>query len=332
MRASEEIFLLALDHTELRTLLAIRHLAGSQPLVEATMEELGAVTGYGRTTLSKAVQGLSNAGFIRVERTKRNLGKLYINRYHLLPCSPERTPTGVTGDSNDITTVTTVKTNYLITNSLYDTNSHMGKKGYKEILVGNTKKWVQRGEDTSGDDNIGGMGLFDDEKPAALKHKLSTDARDPKTRYRRPQEDWTAADVAVEFSLQLSRKFPLLPGLLNTGNLRGALAKNRKQFGITSMIELEILKMFVGDARMLSEAETKPELLYKRYLRMFTTHMDKALMALNMPTRKVIAMDEVAQEELSEYIYASDGREFDNSIVGRKSLAYHESKIEGKNV
>jgi DNA-binding MarR family transcriptional regulator len=41
-------------------------------------------TGYGRTSLSKAVSSLSNLGYIQVTRTKRNFGKLYFNKYRIL--------------------------------------------------------------------------------------------------------------------------------------------------------------------------------------------------------------------------------------------------------
>ena len=189
------------------------------------------------------------------------------------------------------------------------------------------EKWKPRGEDTAGDDEIGGVGLFEDEKPAAVKHKLSTDKRDPKTRGRRPQEEWTPADVAVEFSYQLAKKYPYLPGLLNTGQLRGALAKNRKQFGITAVIELEILRMFMADDS--KHRIDQPQLIYKFFLRMFTTHMDKALANLGMPTRRELS-GVVDDEPVEMYVYASDGRAFDNSMFGRRQLEKYEGKLKGK--
>jgi hypothetical protein len=202
----------------------------------------------------------------------------------------------------------------------------MRKKKYKEVHVG-SERWKPKGEDTSGDDDIGGVGLFEDEKPAAVKHKLSTDARDPKTRGRRPQENWTAADVAVEFSFQLSRKYPYLPGTFQTSPLRGALAKNRKQYGITPLIELEILRLFLGDSRNHKDAEQKPDLLYKRYLKMFQTHMSEALKNLGMPSMKELADVDLVHEKTEEYVYASDGQAFDNSIPGRYMLQRYEDKL-----
>ena len=48
------------------------------------MVELQDKTGYGRTSISKAVANLSALGYISVTRTKRNYGKLYKNRYVVL--------------------------------------------------------------------------------------------------------------------------------------------------------------------------------------------------------------------------------------------------------
>lgn len=49
-----------------------------------TMVELQEQTGYGRTQVSKAVASLSGLGLISVIRTKRNLGRLYKNKYTLI--------------------------------------------------------------------------------------------------------------------------------------------------------------------------------------------------------------------------------------------------------
>jgi DNA-binding MarR family transcriptional regulator len=49
-----------------------------------SMVELQERTGYGRTQISKAVATLSAEGYIGVTRTKRNLGRLYKNKYSVL--------------------------------------------------------------------------------------------------------------------------------------------------------------------------------------------------------------------------------------------------------
>jgi hypothetical protein len=322
MRKTEELFLLALEPAELRTLMALRHYEGSNSIADVTMGQLQLLTGYGRTTLSKAVSGLEVAGFISIERTKRNFGKLSKNRYTLLPCSVQRTSTHdyVAIDSNEN------KDNMVL--DYIDNNSHGSNSHNSHVVEGNMSSWSKKGEDLTGDDNIGGFGLLEDDKPVLSKSKLSTDKRDPKTRGRRPQDEWTPADVAAEFSFQLGRKFPLLPGLVNQGNLRQALAKNRKQYGISAVIEMEVMRLFLGDSRNLNDAESRPDLLYRKYLKMFTTHMDTALQNLGMPTRKEIA-EAVESEYGPEYLYASDGTEFENNIVGRKFLERYEAKLKG---
>jgi len=344
MEQPDELLLLSLEPVEARTLLALRHLASSERLVEATTESLGELTGYSPASLRRGLRGLEKAGLVETTRTKKEFGKFAQNRYKLTqpPLTDKRwePKPSLTDDSVgqepsltdersthgqvvDIANIDIPTSSHTVYNY---SDSHMRKKKYKEVRVG-SERWKPKGEDTSGDDDIGGVGLFDDEKPAAVKHKLSTDARDPKTRGRRPQENWTAADVAVEFSFQLSRKYPYLPGTFQTSPLRGALAKNRKQYGITPLIELEILRLFLGDARNHKDAEQKPDLLYKRYLKMFQTHMSEALKNLGMPSMKDMADTDVAREEVDEYVYASDGRSFDNSIPGRRMLEKYEDKL-----
>lgn len=179
------------------------------------------------------------------------------------------------------------------------------------------------------DSDIGGFGLFEDEKPASVKAKLSTDARDPKTRKRRPEETWTPADVAAEFAFRLSMRHPLIPGLVKTDAIRGALAKQRKQYGVTAVIELEILKMFMANDSFHKDWNIGDayKLLPGRYLRMFTTHMDEALRNLGMPSRRDLASVSVAIEPTAEYVYASDGTAFDNSMSGRLNMREYEEGL-----
>jgi len=306
--------LLGLDPKELRTFIALHQLANKKGVVDASMVVLGELTGYTRESLRLAIRSLEKKDLVATLRKKRNGGKLSRNIYTLYPCQENLASTGDSHISKPGVNV-----------FLYDLNSHSGHvtmPNQKEIIV---ERWKPKGEDTTGDDEIGGVGLFADEKPAAVKHKLSTDKRDPKTRGRRPEEEWTPADVAVEFSYQLAKKYPYLPGLLNTGQLRGALAANRKKFGITAVIELEILRMFMGDPS--KHRLDQPKLIYKYFLRMFTTHMDKALSNLGMPTRNQLANVDIDTEPVDLYLYASDGRTFDNSMYGRKALAEYEKKL-----
>jgi len=321
--------LLSLSPAALRTLLAIRHCLGSKKPVEATMETLEALTGYKRQNLSKGLVELKERGLIEVTRTKRNLGKYHYNRYSLPgipqdtlppepctpqdtlveePCTLEDTSTADSNSSNSYSD-TTIDKAYLTSNR---------KLKYKEFPI--VKRW--QGDE---DDGIAGFGLFGDEKPAAEKKKLSTDKRDPKTRKRRPQDEWTPNDVAAEFRDQLTKLYPYMPPLVNTKNLAGALAKYRKDSGITAIVELELLRLFVEDPRNHADWE-KGEMyqyLYKRFLNSFKTLMPTALKNLGITT------DTVPEEMKirTDVMYASDGREFANTIPGRKMLERHEQRL-----
>jgi hypothetical protein len=178
------------------------------------------------------------------------------------------------------------------------------------------------------DDHIVGVGLFGDEKPAAEKKALSTDKRDPKTRGRRPLEDWTPGDVAAEFRAQLTKKYPYMPPLVNTKELAGALARSRKSSGVTSMIELEVLRLFMADPKNHADWE-KSQLhgyLYKRFLKMLQTHTPTAMKNLGLnvvrPTKEV----QVFEDRVGK-VYASDGTEFDSTLPGKKALQRYEQKL-----
>ena len=190
----------------------------------------------------------------------------------------------------------------------------------KEILVG---KW-----NPEEDDNIAGVGRFDDEIAIAKAGK-PVSKRDPKTRYLRPQHEWTAADVASEFSSRVYARVRGIPGLVKTEAVRGALSKWRKEHGITALIELEIMDMYFADERILVNAKKNPKFIVGSFLRMFTTHLDKALENLGLPP---ITEEEpvVADSERRVYVYASDGKAFDNSLPGRKARDRYELSIKGK--
>lgn len=311
--------LLSLSPVALRTLLAIRVKMGSKMTLQATMEDLGTLTGYSRESLRKGILELQTGELLAVRRTKRNLGKLSVNEYSLPcqaelalspePCQPELASTAGKGSyiaiSNSDTTIS------------HTSNRKLKFKGIKVV-----NKWKDDG------DEIAGFGLFGEETSAADKKKLSTDKRDPATRGRRPQEEWTTYDVAAEFKHQLNRMYPYIPALVNTKNLAGALAKYRKDNGTNALIELELLRMFMADPAQHADWQKNQMhmYLYKRYLKLFQTHMPQALrnlgMAMGMPTKQVDAVKPKVTK-----LVASDGAEFDNTIPGRKAFESYEQKL-----
>lgn len=329
----EDEVLLSLTASEGRVVLALRSLADLHGVVQTTTEVLGGITGYSPATLRRAFRSLEDKSLLTTVRTKRNFGKFSVNNYTLAPSLiSERweSPPSLMGERS--TTGQGSSNSYIANININTINRGKIGKSRKEIILSGNKRWYPKGEDTSGDDEIGGFGLFESEQPSTVKMKLSVDARDPKTRGRRPQENWTASDVAAEFAYLVARKYPYLPGLVRTAELRGALAQNRKKYGITATIEMEMVRLFLGDSRMHHDAEQNPQYLHKRFLKMFNTHMDEALKNLGMPTRNQLANGVIDNEEHSEYVYASDGREFDNSIVGRKNLQKYEEKLRATDV
>jgi len=312
----DELFLLSLTPSELRTYLALRHLSDVSGLVKATMVELGEVTGYSRESIRLAVRELEGRGLVETHRTKRNLGKLYKNEYQLLQV--DLASTAVYTDSNSQQTMLTTKA--INTSYLLGADAPREAKMKKEIIL---NKWSP-----DADDNIAGVGRFDNEI-AIAREGTKVSKRDPKTRYLRPEAEWTAADVASEFSSRVYARVRGIPGLVNTANVRGALSKWRKEHGITALIELEIMDMFFADERILINAKKNPKFIVGSYLRMFTTHLDKALENLGMPP---ITEEQptVADSERRVYVYASDGKAFDNSLPGRKARDRYELSIKGK--
>ena len=93
----------------------------------------------------------------------------------------------------------------------------------------------------------------------------------------------------------------------------------RTRFQTTALIELEILKMFMVDEKNFKDVGDEAPHLYKRYLGMFRTHMNKA--------RENLGLVNPTEEVGDKFVYASDGREFDNTIVGRKALERYERKL-----
>lgn len=321
MKLPIEVFSYDLSHLEFRILACMYHLADRWMAIDATISDLCILTRSNPESVRKGVRGLEKANLVSTTRTKRNYGKLSKNRYTLLIPIHELVGSGQT-PTPELVVSTVDRVVNLTINSHELSNDKNTTYSYVEEEKLSTK-WRPEGESTDGDDNIGGVGLFDD--IAEEKPKLSTDKRDPKTRGRRPQEEWTPADVASEFSYLLGRKFPLLPGLVSVRKLGGALAKNRKQYKITSVIEMEVMQLFFNDERNYQDAQKNPHYLHGRYLRMFTTHLDEALDNLGLPPRNA----EVASvsNDRENFVYASDGKRFDNSIPGRTALRRYEQTL-----
>lgn len=343
MQNTEELRLLALAPAELRLLIAMRHLEDRWQEVTATMSELSELTGYGRTTLSRAVAGLESSGFITKTRTKRNYAFKSNNKYTLLHGSLQRTSTAedVQVEEN-AEFVTFAGKKIPFRRSPERTSTEVDNKDIvdnKDLLVINTSYLLvpagnqeQKQENemvnnwSDDDDNIGGFGLFEGEMTSAQKQQ-SLSKRTTKNRHLRPQDDWTAADVATEFASRLYKRIPGVPALINTNTLRGVLAANRKRFNLDATIEMECLERFFADERNITLVRQSPQQVIGIFVKSITASVQDVVSDLGMDDAPVV--DKPAE---SEYVYASDGREFDKSISGRAAMARYEEKLRNANV
>ena len=262
--------------------------------VNLTMAELSDLTGYSRTTLWRALQALEEMEMVDTTRTKRNYGKLYKNRYKLV-----ETSTAGQGNQDDSLTTEIV----IVKNATHS----LGAEGpeEEEQMV---NKWID-------EDDVAGVGLID-EKPVAQK----VSKRDPKTRHLRPQEDWTTWDVASEFARRVYDNVRGIPGMVNTANLRGALAKNRTKFGITADVEMTLMDKFFGDGRNLATIKKFPKGTVGLFLNFITNNISSV-------SNEVTVEEALVMAETLEYLIATDGRKFDNSVPGRKALERYEQKL-----
>jgi DNA-binding transcriptional ArsR family regulator len=276
------------------------------------MEELSALTSMSRTTLRRALVTLTDNGLVETTRTKRNLGRLYKNRYKVVVCE---TSTADSGDCNsqdiEITTLTTIVKN---------TSYSLGPEPEETSMV---NKWSEE------DDDQMAFGLLDEH---LVPEKVSK--RDPKTRAFRPQNEWTALDVASEFASRVYANVRGIPGLVNTQKLMFILANNRKAFGVTAEMEMELVDKFCADARNFTTIKKFP----KNTVGLFANFMTKNIQTTSAFTPdpktvdpKITMQKALAYAENIEYLVASDGRKFDKSMPGRLALARYEKKLEEDN-
>lgn len=296
--------------------------------VDLSMDKLGELTGTSRTTLWRDMSALEENGLVDTQRTKRNFGKLHHNKYRLIsPCFPPET---LEVDEKPVDDLPCFQPE-TSTAGQGSSNSHIANSHLTKSLVSNTsyylegvalerKKMVNRWSDD--DDNIGGFGLLEGEVSATHKGQ-TVSKRFPKTRNLRPQEEWTPMDVATEFSARVYARFKDIPGMVNTRALWGALAANRSKYNISAVIELEVMERFFGDERNLTALRKAPKSAHGMFLNAITNHLSDVVAKFDMEEPEKAP----AKPASSEFVYASDGTEFDNSMYGRIELAKYEKSL-----
>ena len=324
MCTAEEKFFTPLSASEYR-LLDVLCLLSKDSVTEVPMEKLASYAQTSEESVRRALRKLEQVNLVETVRRKRNLGKLSNNIYKLISPSHKNVekvepPHNLPPHKNVGSTADIDMTNILISKETNKTTSYLvpaGTKKRRKITV--IGRWSEEEE-------VGGFGLFDnelaDKSPTARVSK-----RDPKTRNLRPQEEWTAADVASEFASRLYKTIPGVPNLVNTNSVRGALARMRKQFDSNALIELEVMKMFFEDPWVQSQGRDKPAFLAGRFLKMFANNFDQALQNLGLPPRQGPSEKAVSSTPRVDFLYASDGEQFDNSMPGRLALERYEESL-----
>lgn len=171
------------------------------------------------------------------------------------------------------------------------------------------------------DDDLVGFGLLDGDLTSGQR-KSTVSKKSSKTRHQRAREEWTPADVASEFSWRIYDKVRGIPNMINTKTLTILLAKNRKEFGITATMELDLLDKFIGDERNLIAVKRQPSKTINIFLVFITNNVNK----LSQTSEVVIKEDNSSNSNL----IASDGKVFDNTIIGKAALERHEAKLGGQ--
>ena len=324
MHIPEGAFSAKLTDYQFRLLIVLCHLSGSEGVVKASIARLQGETGnVHEKTVRRALKALERGGFLTRIPTKRANGYRGVDIYRLnsygtleSPKSEEIWDSKVRA-SHDYRSRSQSTNKPLVPNSQdsYKLKDFVASKEtpLKEIKI--PMKGYDDGEE------LAGFGLI--EPKDAPQQKVSK--RDPKTRGKRPEHEWTPMDVAAEFSFRVGRKYPLLPGTVNVKALSGAIAKFRKQYGTTALIELELLRLFMADENNFKHIGDEAPNLYKLYLTSFGKKMNQA--------RENLGLGRVAEKKQPTVkmstIKASDGREFQNSMSGRAQLDRYEKKIRG---
>lgn len=322
MGQSDELLLLSLSPGEMRTLLALRHVADLNDKAKVTMEELGELTGYSRESLRLAMRGLEERNLVATSRTKRNLGRLYKNEYQLLPENWEKPEILASTEVEETkTTVVNFQENLASTDSTV-VLSNLDTKVNKDFVFiyaakpHREEKVVNRWND---DDDIGGFGLLEGEVPGSQKQGPVA-RNNPKSRHQRPQDQWTTYDIASELAAGLYDRIRGVPGLINVRKLGPILGKYRKDYGTNALIELEVMEMMFEDEKLLAKVKKDPANAWRFYLSLLTRRGQQAQDNLGVDE----VFDKVAD---TSYVYASDGKKFDNSMPGRASLSRYEEKL-----
>lgn len=318
MKIPAEAYTSQLTDYQFRLLATICHLQGSGGRFKTSVAELGTKTGKtSDRTVRTALKALEEGGFLTRSQSRRANGFKGMDWYEVVKnyrTDAENYRTENYRTSHGYKSRSQIVDKPLVPNSQdsYKLKDIEEKDFLKEIKVP-MRKWEDDG------DELAGFGLVEPKEAKQPRIKKS----DPKTRGKRPEHEWTPMDVAAEFSYQVGRLYPLLPGTVNVKSLSGALAKFRGQYNTTALIELELLRLFIADERNFEQIGDEAPFLYKKYLASFGKKMNQA--RANLGLTKINAPVETSIK--TGILTASDGRVFQNSLSGRAQLERYEKRL-----
>lgn len=309
------------SNAHFRVAVALYELADSKGFVHKSTKELAAHIGVSESTLTRAFRDLESKNYLETQRIRKGFNKFSYNIYRVTIESSELESQTIPSP----VTMSNTSTPAMISLSLKDEQStaDMVTNKYLVSQVSNKGKEILRISSPTGrlphrETNIEGKpgsvvspGL-DSTIPASLNPK------DFRTRGRRPVESWTHWDVAAEFAYLLQRRYPDVPLLIDKKRLAKALLPMRANYGSTAAIEMKLVEWFFDDRYKLRVAESQPHKIIGTFLNTFKTDLEKA--------RRAVESD-MENEGRSEFVYASDGKAFDNSIPGRRRLERYEEKL-----
>lgn len=316
---------------------ALYNLADFNGIIRITTKELSAFCNVSESTLTRAFRDLESKGFLTTTRSRKGFNRFSENVYAVRPENETPSPLSAAtqaklrGSWANVPTVLDTNTSEAIGSialkasdgdgvmdnflSLRGERSTAGPVANRQSNsdVSHKGKEILRISSPTGKSPVE-ISLSNSETPEVVKYpKLSMDPKDFRTRGRRPVETWTTWDVAAEFSDRLQKRYPDRPMLVNKKTLAGALLPMRSKFNSNPKVELLLMKWFFEDRHKVRVAERNPQQIIGVFLNTFKTQLTKALSLADIP-------------EVPQFVYADDGKRFDNSMPGRKARDEYNKK------
>lgn len=321
------------SNAHFRVAVTLYELADSSGQIKTTTKALSALSGVSESTLTRAFRDLESHGYLVTTRTRKGFNKFAMNEYRVL-LEPKEEATSsnwdLVSEANAQITSLKMSVNEVpqeVFVSLTDEHSTAVPGSSKTVPNNdlNQNKEILRisnqSEKKTKSKNSETNQIFNTTRKNSRIWAFTPDTKDFNTRGLRPVESWSHWDVAAEFADRLHARYPDRPALINKSRLAKALLPMRAKYASNSEIELRLMDWFFDDFYKVLIAESEPQKLIGTYLNMFKTDLDKA--------KSAIAYD-AKYGDIPDWVYASDGTPFDNSMPGRRDLEEYELELAEK--